>query len=238
MELQLNANMASRLLETIGPAIVRGDYDHQPFPNEAESISLFGVSRTVVREAVKSLMAKGLLESRPRIGTRVLEVSRWNLLDSDVLRWIVDSPEPTAFLRDYNDMRKATLSMAAGLAARSTESSSLNAIESAYMRLKLARDAKTQAEAVEDFHDAVIQASGNNILRCFQMNMAAALKRLTRDTIASGQVALEPYAAVVNAIRSRDTQRAETAMRQLLDDESQELARPAYAAFPGKAVSF
>ncbi len=78
----------------IGLRIVRGDYPPGTIlPNEAKWSEIFDVSRSAVREAIKMLMAKGLLASRPKIGSWVEPKERWNLLDRDVLGWYAASPD-------------------------------------------------------------------------------------------------------------------------------------------------
>ncbi|WP_162149140.1 FadR/GntR family transcriptional regulator [Asticcacaulis benevestitus] len=223
METHLNLNMAARLLEAIGPAIIRGDYDQRPFPNEAESTDVFGVSRTVVREAVKSLMAKGLLDSRPRVGTQVQPVAKWNLLDADVMRWIVDSPNSDVFLREYADLRRGLEPMAAGLAAKLGSPSALSQIESAFADLKLAQSQDEKVSAIRRLHDGVIEGSGNLFYVRLQATMSVVFNRFAKDVLPTVVVNLDQYAAVINAIRARDINRAETAMRWLLDDESRSL---------------
>jgi DNA-binding FadR family transcriptional regulator len=79
-------NLTYGLLDTLGRAIVTGFYDDSTFPTEAELARQHAVSRSVTREAVKMLTAKGLLTARPRKGTTVQPPSSWNLFDPDVLR--------------------------------------------------------------------------------------------------------------------------------------------------------
>lgn len=220
MDPQLSLSMAARLLEVVGPAIVRGDYENMPFPNEAESTEVWGVSRTVVREAVKSLMAKGLIESRPRIGTHVQPSSKWNLLDADVMRWVVSTPDPSAFLREYDDLRKAIIPMAAGLAADLASASALAAVETAYGALKNADDRQGRLDGIRAFYTALTEASNNAVLIRLHTTMIVAFNRFAERLLSAGAFDPEQYSAVVNAIRAKDIKRAETSMRWLLDDES------------------
>jgi DNA-binding FadR family transcriptional regulator len=76
------------LLDSLGRKIVTGSYDRRPFPTEAQLADEYAVSRSVTREAVKMLTAKGLLSARPRQGTIVLPRASWNLFDADVLHWL------------------------------------------------------------------------------------------------------------------------------------------------------
>jgi DNA-binding FadR family transcriptional regulator len=219
----LNLNMAARLLETLGPAIVRGDYAERPFPIEAEAVELFGVSRTVIREAIKSLAAKGMVESRPRVGQRVQPSEKWNILDSDVLRWISGAPNPDSFLREIAELRKGIEPLAAGLAAQAGTAASLSMIESAFFDLKQA-DTEMAAMALYRFHESVVLAAGNTIFSKLQTTMSLPLNRLAEAVARSGRPNIDLYASIVNAVRARDAIRAETATRWLLDDESLTLA--------------
>src|SRR5690606_12163106 len=102
----------------IGLRIVRGDYPPGTvLPNEADWAAMFGVSRSAVREAVKMLMAKNLLSSRPKIGSRVEPRERWNLLDRDVLGWYASLPQRMTFLKTVREFRYSTEPEAAALAA-------------------------------------------------------------------------------------------------------------------------
>ena len=94
------------LANEIGLRIVRGDYPPGTvLPNEAKWAETFEVSRSAVREAIKMLMAKSLLASRPKIGSRVEPRERWNLLDRDVLAWYATSPDREAFLQTVQEFR-------------------------------------------------------------------------------------------------------------------------------------
>ena len=82
-------NLTYALLDAVGKAIVTGQYDTVAFPTEADLAQQYAVSRSVTREAVKMLTAKGLLSARPRQGTVVQPTTSWNLFDTDVLRWLL-----------------------------------------------------------------------------------------------------------------------------------------------------
>src|SRR3954468_10298071 len=86
----LGRNLTYGLLDVLGRAIVIGNYEKRGFPTEAELATQHGVSRSVTREAVKMLTAKGLLSARPKQGTTVQPSSAWNLFDTDVLRWLLE----------------------------------------------------------------------------------------------------------------------------------------------------
>ncbi|TIU28724.1 MAG: FadR family transcriptional regulator, partial [Mesorhizobium sp.] len=98
------ASVHTSLASEIGLRIVRGDYPPGTIlPNEAKWSETFDVSRSAVREAIKMLMAKSLLASRPKIGSWVEPKERWNLLDRDVLAWYATSPDRDVFLRTVQE---------------------------------------------------------------------------------------------------------------------------------------
>ena len=100
------SSVHASLANEIGLRIVRGDYPPGTIlPNEPNGRETFNVSRSAVREAIKMLMAKSLLASRPKIGSWVEPKERWNLLDRDVLAWYATSPDREAFLRTVQEFR-------------------------------------------------------------------------------------------------------------------------------------
>jgi DNA-binding FadR family transcriptional regulator len=112
-------NLTYRIVQALGVAIVSGTYTvKNPFPIEAELCRQYGASRSVLREAVKMLTAKGLLSARPRQGTWVQPEEHWNLLDPDVLRWLMERKPSYALLREFALVRLAVEPKAAALAAR------------------------------------------------------------------------------------------------------------------------
>src|SRR3546814_1451186 len=90
----------------LGRAIVTGQFDDEAFPTEAELTKRHGVSRSVTREAVKMLTAKGLLSARPRQGTVIQPTSSWNLFDTDVLRWLLERQFSIELLKQFNRSEK------------------------------------------------------------------------------------------------------------------------------------
>jgi DNA-binding FadR family transcriptional regulator len=105
MRSELGVSLAYGLLASLGQSIVTGEFEKTGFPTEAELCTKFGASRTVMREAVKMLSAKGLISSRQRQGTRVEPVENWNLLDPDVLRWLMERPYSNKIFLEFTQMR-------------------------------------------------------------------------------------------------------------------------------------
>ena len=118
---QLGRNLTHGMLDALGRTIVIGDYENRVFPTEAELAKQHGVSRSVTREAVKMLTAKGLLSARPRQGTIIQPSTSWNLFDTDVLRWLLERKFSVELLRHFNQLRVAIEPEAAALAAISAD---------------------------------------------------------------------------------------------------------------------
>jgi DNA-binding FadR family transcriptional regulator len=108
-------NLTYDLWETLGRSIVGGAFENG-FPTEAELSRRHGLSRSVTREAVKMLAAKGLVSARPKIGTVVEPSDRWNLLDPDILRWLLERQFSLDLLRQFSELRLAIEPTAAALA--------------------------------------------------------------------------------------------------------------------------
>ena len=112
-------NVHGNTVDLLGEAIVSGHYAvGGALPPEPMLCETLGVSRTVVREAVKSLVAKGLLVTGPKLGTRVLPEEHWNWFDPDVVVWQSrDRPVAREFLRDLQELRRVVEPAAVRLAA-------------------------------------------------------------------------------------------------------------------------
>lgn len=156
-------NLTYRIVETLGVAIVSGVYSvKNPFPIEADLCKQYGASRSVLREAVKMLTAKGLLSARPRQGTWVQPEENWNLLDPDVLRWLLERKIPFSVLREFAQVRLAVEPKAAALAARVASPEAKRAIRAAIEQMAQAeRDEEDPLVSDIAFHVAVLRASGN-----------------------------------------------------------------------------
>lgn len=218
---ELGRNLTFGLLEVLGRAIIAGDYRDRPFPIEADLVKQHGISRSVTREAVKMLTAKGLVGARPKQGTFVLPEEAWNLFDTDVLRWLLERRSSISLLRQFNELRIAVEPQAAALAARRAPPDQVAAIAS---RLKRMQDAERGLDDALDadiaFHVALLRASGNPFFAQFRDVVATALRTSIRFTnrIAGRTANIKDHAAVLDAIEAGDPAAAAEAMRALIDD--------------------
>lgn len=218
--------LTRELVEAIGGMIVRGDAPAgESLPIEAELSKQYDASRTVVREAIKMLTAKGLVGSRPRRGTYVEPESEWNLFDPDVLRWTLQRRFSIDLLREFLIARKAIEPAAAREAALHRDG---EAIAEIARRLDDMREAATGAqdplEADIAFHIAVLEASGNRFFRQFSFVVDTALRfsiRLTNTAKGVRAASVDDHAAIYAAIARGDGSGAALAVEQILDEALQ-----------------
>lgn len=213
-------SLFAHVVEELGSSIVRGDIKpDDPFPSEAELGLRFKASRSVIREAVKSLAAKGLLELRTRYGIRVLPPFHWNLLDVSVLSWRFASMPHELFFEELFEICSMIEPRAAALAAERATDREIEAIEEALQAMSsAATDGNEAIEADLAFHRAILAAAHNPLL--LQMGNLIGIGLLTSYRISS-----EPYTAMLvthaeiyEAIRSRDAEQAQKKMCLLLQD--------------------
>lgn len=221
-----NHNLTQQLTHTLGVAIVNGKYpEGQGIPSEAILCEQFKVSRSSTREAVKMLSAKGLISSRPKKGISVLPETEWNLFDSDVLSWILQSKPSLGLLREFTQMRAAIEPNAAKLAARNATPKQLKYIEEALFRIAEAEEGlDDQLEAHINFLNAILKASGNRFFIQFTQFVKAALKvsiRYNNQTLGVKNTDVSFHAEVFNAIKSGDEELAYRLVEDILADALQ-----------------
>jgi DNA-binding FadR family transcriptional regulator len=214
-------NLTFGMLEELGRAIVTGKYDKERFPTEDELTARYEVSRTVTREAVKMLTAKGLLRAKPRAGTTVQPPSAWSVFDADVLRWMLERKFSLELLRHFNELRVAIEPQAAALAAAAAPGPAHAAIENGLQRMEAAeRGNDDTLEADIAFHIAVLEASANPFFLQFRDMVATALRTSIRFTNRfKGRAAdVAAHRAVFTAIQARNPNAARTAMTAIIGE--------------------
>lgn len=219
MRSSLGRNLTHGMLDALGRQIVTGAWDDSRFPTEAELAKQHGVSRSVTREAVKMLTAKGLLTARPRQGTIVQPPSSWNLFDADVLRWLLERKFSLDLLRQFSELRIAIEPEAAALAAVAAGPDALAAIAAGYARMKAAEVGDDDTlEADIAFHVAILEASGNPFYRQFRDVVETALRTSIRFTnrFKGRPGSLPAHSAVLNAIQARDPDAARATMASII----------------------
>jgi DNA-binding FadR family transcriptional regulator len=216
-------NLTYSIANNLGVAIVTGVYSaDNPIPIEAELCRQYSVSRSVLREAVKMLTAKGLLGSRPRLGTWVQPEEKWNLLDPDVLGWLLERKFSPALLIEFTEIRLAIEPGAAALAARVAGPAEKTAIRDAIERMQAAdRGDDDPLDSDIAFHVAVLRASRNRFYAQLAGFTATALRFSIRTTNRYKGVQLASVAdhkKVADAIIAGRPAAAGEAMRKLIQE--------------------
>lgn len=222
-----------RVLDRLGQAIVAGRYAAgEKLPTEDELAHRLRVSRPSLREGLKALARKGLVEARTRRGTITLGRERWDVLDRDVLRWTAAAPPDQEFLIGLVEARSIFEPAAARLAAQRATPAQIVQIEQAWhgMAQSLPHDVEACNRHDLAFHEGIIAASGNVLLMRLAITIRTALLALFRvssNARKSYESSLAEHWAVAAAIRKRAPDEAEQAMRQLLQGTVRDL-QPAF----------
>src|SRR5438874_1734294 len=168
----------AEVARSIGIDIIAGRYaEGGRLPGDAELTAMFGVSRPVLRESVKTLVAKGLLTTKARVGTVVRERGAWNMFDADVLAWHLDAGIDKRFLNDLAEIRLAVEPRAAVLAAAHRSEEDIAELRRSMARMRdEASDSVGFADADLALHVAVARASGNLFMRSIGHVIEAALR--------------------------------------------------------------
>lgn len=216
-------SLTHQVMHELGQTIVVGDYGpDNPFPIEAELCRRLGVSRSILREAVKMLTAKGMLGSRPRQGTFVEPEHRWNVLDPDVLGWLLERKFSPQLLLEFLEVRLAIEPMAARLAARVRNEAACAAIAHALQRMQAAETGEDDPLTSDiAFHVAILMASGNPFYARLRDLIVAALRtsiRLTNKAKGVRLASIADHARVYHAIMAGDEDGADAAMHALITE--------------------
>ncbi|MFE9848472.1 FadR/GntR family transcriptional regulator [Streptomyces sp. NPDC005576] len=211
-----------QLVQQLGQMIVSGDLgaDRPLVPEEIGQ--RFEVSRTVVRESLRVLEAKGLVSARPNVGTRVRPVSDWNLLDADIIEWRAFGPQRDDQRRELAELRWTIEPLAARLAAghgREDVQQRLGDMVEIMGHALGQGDGVTFSRADAEFHALLIQAAGNRMLDHLSGIVSAAL-HVSGSPVTGcdrpSEASVDQHARIADALAAGDQAGAESAMRQLL----------------------
>lgn len=217
------SSLTYSIVQDLGVAIVTGRYtDANPFPTEGDLCKQYKVSRSIMREAVKMLTAKGLLGARPRHGTWVLPEANWSMLDPDVLRWLLERKFSPELLIEFTEIRLAFEPAASALAAEKATPEQIEAIRQALDRMRAAEQGQDDPLAADiAFHVAVLRASGNRFYEELTEFSATALRfsiRRTNEFKGRHTASVADHAKIAQAIVAGDAAKAEESMRTLIRD--------------------
>lgn len=216
-------NLTHQLTHNLGMAIVKGQYKvGQGLPSEADLCIEYDVSRSATREAVKMLSAKGLISSRPKQGIQVLQEKHWNMFDTDVLSWILNSKPSLALLKEFTQVRVAIEPQAAALAAVNGTDEQFQAIADSLARMADAEEGLDDPlDADIAFHTSILMASGNRFIEQLSEFISTALRVSIRYTNRIKGVAgadVQKHADIFETIKSRNPDQAQAAVKTILDE--------------------
>ena len=190
-------------------------------PAEDDLLRRFRISRTALRESLKTLAAKGMIQPKTRVGTRVLPASHWNMFDPDVMTWRLDAGVDTGFLLSLYEIRSVIEPAAAALAAGRRSDGDLAHL--AALVEEMARSADRESFVAVDlaFHKAILAASGNPLMQSIGSVIEAALLAAFRRSAPNDDRerlahSVAQHRAIYEAIAAVDDVRAADAMRQVI----------------------
>lgn len=215
-------SMHARIVHELGMRIVSGRFKpDEKLPLESSLCEEYQVSRPVLREATKVLLAKGLVYSKPRVGTVVRPRSEWHLLDPDVLYWLVQSTPQSEFFNTLAGVRRILEPEIAAMAATTATEQDIAAIEDAYQRMEKAQTRQEMLQPDIDFHRAIAEATHNDLL-AYMCNMLSLPLResitVTNLRPNTQALSLPRHKAILTAIKNRDALGARHASLVQLDD--------------------
>jgi DNA-binding FadR family transcriptional regulator len=214
----------AQVTRALGTEILSGEYKPGAnLPAEAELLARFQISRTVLREVLKTLAAKGLIASKTRVGTRVLDPSRWNYFDPDILAWKVSLGLDAAFRTNLTEIRQAIEPLAAALASQRRTVAQIRELRALVQEMAAPDHSRHSfAEADLRFHLAIGGASGNPMIRSIGAVIEAALAASfslssPTDDRKQQEKTVAMHDAIVDAIEAKDPGAARQAMLAVID---------------------
>jgi DNA-binding FadR family transcriptional regulator len=221
-------NLHGHVVQVLGQRIVSGGIKQgEVLPPEATMAEEMDVSRTSLREAMKVLSAKGLVEARPKVGTRVRDARFWNQLDADVLAWRCASMPTADFVQKLSEMREIIEPAAAASAANHRNTTQLKRMQVAFDAMEAAHDPEAWTTADIDFHEAILAATGNELLVSLFSVVETALSSyftMSAHSAANFKYSLPQHRAVLLAIRDKDAEAARKAMLKVIFDTRENLS--------------
>lgn len=209
------------LAHNLGVQILNGTYKSGDIlPNEIESSESLDISRSAYREAIRILASKGMVESRPKIGTRVTERERWNILDPEVLGWMFETEPSEDFIKGLFELRLITEPAAAALAAERRTPAQVERMRKA-LEIMSAETLATEAGRSADleFHHTLMHATHNEALASLSTTIGAAVSWTTRYKQRHQSLSRDPipdHARVFEAIERGDASAARWCMESLV----------------------
>ena len=216
------------IVDEIGQRIIKGKYrPEEVLPTEDQLSGELKVSRGVLREAIKVLTQKGLIQTRPRVGTQVLPRENWNLFDPDVLVWRLQIEDKTTFLKNVTEVRRLIESEAARQAARRATDTEMSEIREILSKMQglLSNDNRYVYEDYLTmdilFHSKILKASHNDLLSQIGSTVRNAVHKARESDTADIGIQKESllfHVAIVNGICDKDPDAAYRASQEMFDN--------------------
>jgi DNA-binding FadR family transcriptional regulator len=220
--------MHARIVRDLGMRIVAGEFaPGERLPAEAPLLAEYEVSRPVLREATRVLVAKGLVLSRQRAGATVRPRSEWHLLDPDVLYWLIQTQPPATFVETLMTVRRVFEPAAAALAAKVASDEELHGISAAYAGMESARTADDILEPDLAFHRRIAEATHNPLLAYIGTMLSLALResiKLSSLMPNTHALSLPRHKAILTALLARDPLAAQQATLVQLKETREDLS--------------
>jgi DNA-binding FadR family transcriptional regulator len=212
------------LLAALGTAIVSGEYGVGQVITLDGVSAKHGMSRSVVREAVRVLESMGMIESRRRVGITIQPAEKWNVFDPLLIRWRLESGDRTAQLLSLSELRRGFEPAAAALAALRADPHQCRIMAAAVSDMVVhgrSGDLESYLLADKIFHQTMLEASGNEMFRALNGVVSEVLTGRTHHGMmpeTPNPAAIALHDEVARAIRMRDEVAAERAMRAIIDE--------------------
>lgn len=222
----VSRGLHGQIVEVMAQRILSGQIPEGSTINMPNLQADLGVSLTAVREALKVLAAKGLVDARQKRGTFVRPRSAWNLLDADMIRWHLDDDVRPVLLEELHEVRGIVEPAAARLAAARASDAQVAVLDEALAAMSSATNDLAAVEADLAFHKALLAATGNELLTKMEVIMETGLADRDRlvHRVKPSDDPVPSHARVVDAVRAHDPDGAELAMRDLLAKAAEDLS--------------
>jgi DNA-binding FadR family transcriptional regulator len=221
---QISSGLHGSVLDQFGILITSGALPSGHVLRIEQLEARFGVSRSVIREAIRVLESMGLVTSRRRVGVTVAPRGAWNLFDPRIIRWRLDGEDREEQLRSLGELRRGVEPVAAGLAARHATPEQCGVLTGAVMRMAVhGRSGDLEAYLAADilFHRTLLSASGNEMLATLTDVVAEVLAGRTHHHLMPARpepAAIGWHAEVAQAVQAGDPEAAERAMRDIVEE--------------------
>ncbi len=234
------ARLHEQVARTLSLSIIRRELEPGSLlPNEDELCLQFDVSRTVIREAIRIMDARGLVEVRPRIGTRICPPTQWALTDPTLLEWQLESAPDFKLIQNLYELRNMIEPMVAKFTTQRASDEEVANICTVFEEMKNATTLDDHIQADLRLHLAILDACGNKLVRSplrplIENTLGSSFRLFTRS-LEKAKESLPLHQEIIDAIKGRDPERAASCMRSMLESSAEDVRRLEDNYFDNKA---